>query len=104
MTRAAASAAVRAGGTIAHIGLMHDTGGLDVRRLTLAEITFVGCYTYTPLDLRAAVQALASGDLGALDWVEERRLADGPTAFADLHAGRVAAAKVVLTPRLPEPP
>ncbi len=98
MTRAAACAAVKAGGTIVHIGLMHDTGGLDVRRLTLAEITFVGCYTYTQLDLVAAVQALAAGALGDLGWIEERALADGPGAFADLHAGTVAAAKVVLRP------
>jgi 2-desacetyl-2-hydroxyethyl bacteriochlorophyllide A dehydrogenase len=98
MTRAAACAAVRAGGTIVHIGLMHDTGGLDVRRLTLAEITLAGCYTYTHLDLAAALQALASGALGDLGWVEQRDLADGPTAFADLAAGAVAAAKVVLRP------
>lgn len=98
MTRAAASAAVRAGGTIVHIGLMHDRGGLDVRRLTLAEITFVGCYTYTHLDLQAALQALASGALGDLGWVEQRALVDGAQAFADLAAGTVAAAKVVLRP------
>ncbi len=98
VTRQAASAAVRAGGSIVHIGLMDATGGLDVRRLTLSEISFVGCYTYTVLDLQTAVQTLASGALGALDWVEQRSLAEGPQAFADLAAGSVAAAKVILRP------
>jgi alcohol dehydrogenase len=30
--------------------------------------------------------------------VEERSLADGPAAFADLDQGRTAAAKIVLRP------
>jgi L-iditol 2-dehydrogenase len=36
--------------------------------------------------------------LGALDWAEERPLAQGAEAFADLLAGKVAAAKIVLLP------
>ena len=97
-TRRAASAACRSGGVIVHIGLGEDTGGLDVRRLTLAEISFLGCYTYTPLDLRAAVEALGRGALGDLTWIEERPLAAGQSAFLDLDAGRTAAAKVILRP------
>jgi alcohol dehydrogenase len=35
---------------------------------------------------------------GDLAWVEERPLAEGGQAFADLDAGRSAAAKIVLRP------
>ena len=97
-TRRAAMAAVRPGGVILGIGLQESGGELDARKLTLAEITLVGCYTYTPADVRAALLALASGALGALDWVETRPLADGAEMFHALNNGRVAAAKVVLLP------
>ena len=97
-TRALALRAVRPGGTIVHIGLMDSAGESDFRKLTLQEITLVGTYTYTPVDLRAAAAALAAGALGALDWVERRPLGDGAAAFSDLDAGRTAAAKIVLLP------
>lgn len=96
-TRAAASATVAPGGVIIHIGLMDNDGGLDVRKLTLQEVTFVGTYTYTMVDFRATIQALYSGTLGALDWIECRNLADGAQAFRDLCDGKVAAAKIILT-------
>jgi threonine dehydrogenase-like Zn-dependent dehydrogenase len=70
-----------------------------MRKLTLAEITLIGTYTYTTADLRATVAALAAGAFGDLAWVEERRLGDGAAAFADLDAGRSAAAKILLRPR-----
>ena len=95
-TRPAAVTAAKPGGVIAHIGLMDSAGGLDVRKLTLSEITFFGTYTYTTVDLRATVKALSSGALGSLEWVEQRPLADGAAAFSDLDHGRSAAAKVVL--------
>jgi L-iditol 2-dehydrogenase len=97
-TRAAACQLIRPGGTIVHIGLLPGTGGLDVRRLTLQEITFIGSYCYTMVDFREAVRAIASGRLGALDWYEERPLREGGRAFADLDAGKVSAAKIVLRP------
>lgn len=97
-TRAAAMAAVRPGGIIVGIGLLDDEGGLDMRKLTLAEVSVLGSYTYTRADLRAAVAALHSGALGDLGWVETRALADGAGAFADLDQGSAAAAKIVLTP------
>ena len=81
-----------------HIGLQDNDGGVDVRRLTLQEITFIGTYTYTMVDMRATVRKLASGAFGDLSWVERRRLDDGAAAFADLLAGRSAAPKIVLRP------
>ncbi|GMG85151.1 2,3-butanediol dehydrogenase [Paralimibaculum aggregatum] len=97
-TRAAASAAVRPGGAIMHIGLGSGEGGLDIRRMTLQEITFIGTYTYTAADFRETAAAIFAGRLGALDWPEIRPLAEGARAFADIKAGRVAAPKIILQP------
>lgn len=97
-TRAAASAAVRPGGVIMHIGLGSATGGLDIRRLTLQEITFTGTYTYTAADFRDTAAAIFEGRLGALDWPEIRPLAEGAAAFADIRDGRAAAPKIILKP------
>jgi L-iditol 2-dehydrogenase len=97
-TRATASALARPGGVIVHIGLGEATGGLDVRRMTLQEITFIGTYTYTARDFVETAQAIFDGRLGALDWIETRALADGQTAFTDIRAGRVSAPKIMLLP------
>ena len=97
-TRAAASKLVKAGGIISHVGLQDNEPGLDTRRLTLSEITFIGNYTYSPLDMQAAMQAIHSGALGTLDWVETRPLAEGAAAFRAIHEGKTAAPKIVLLP------
>ncbi|WP_299610872.1 alcohol dehydrogenase catalytic domain-containing protein [uncultured Tateyamaria sp.] len=97
-TRAMASALCSPGGVIVHIGLGEDTAGLDVRRMTLQEITFIGTYTYTPQDFRDTCAAIFDGSLGALNWIERRGLDEGPQAFRDLRAGTVAAPKIVLDP------
>jgi threonine dehydrogenase-like Zn-dependent dehydrogenase len=70
-----------------------------MRKLTLAEITLAGVYTYSTADLRAAAAALHEGAFGDLAWVEERPLAEGARAFSDLDQGRTAAAKILLRPR-----
>jgi alcohol dehydrogenase len=97
-TRTQALAAVMPGGVVMHVGLQDWASEIDMRKLTLAEITLLGTYTYTTADLRATVAALAQGAFGDLSWVEERALADGQQAFLDLDAGRCAAAKVLLRP------
>ena len=97
-TRAAASKLIKPGGVIVHVGLLPGSEGLDVRKITLQEILVAGTYCYTPLEFRETLDAIASGQLGALDWVEERPLTDGPQAFRDLDAGATAAAKIVLRP------
>jgi len=98
VTRDAAVKAVKPGGVVMHIGLMDNEPGLDIRKITLAEITFIGTYTYSTLDLQATVAKLASGALGDLSWVETRHLDDGAAAFDDLLNGRSAAPKIVLLP------
>lgn len=97
-TRATASALAEPGGVIAHVGLGEDTGGLDVRRMTLQEITFIGTYTYTADDFRQTAQAIFEDRLGPLNWFETRPLDDGARAFKDLRTSVVAAPKIVLDP------
>jgi alcohol dehydrogenase len=97
-TRPQALHAIKPGGVVMHIGLQDWASEIDMRKLTLAEITLLGTYTYTTADLRATVAALAAGDFGDLSWVEERPLAVGQQAFVDLDQGSSASAKIVLRP------
>jgi len=98
ITRSLASRVVAPGGIFAHIGLMDSHEGLDIRKVTLQEVSLIGIYTYTREDFRASVGALAGGMFGDLDWVETRPLSDGARAFADLDKGMISAAKLVLVP------
>ena len=97
-TRELASGLTLPGGVIAHVGLGDGAGGLDIRRMTLQEITFIGTYTYTSQDFRDTAAAIFDGRLGPLDWVEQRGLSEGFAAFKDIRAGRVAAPKIILSP------
>lgn len=97
-TRQAALTAVKPGGVVLHVGLQDWASEIDMRKLTLAEVSLIGAYTYTTADLRAAARALHEGAFGDLAWVEERPLAEGDRAFEDLHHGRAAAAKILLRP------
>ncbi len=97
-TRATACATTRPGGVILHVGLGGGTRGLDIRRMTLQEITFIGTYTYTAQDFRDACVAMFDGRLGPLDWTETRPLRDGANAFRDIREGRVATPKIILKP------
>lgn len=97
-TRAMASSLVRPGGVIVHIGLGEAEGGLDIRRMTLQEITFIGTYTYSAEGFHQTAKAMFDGLLGALDWTEILPLSDGLAAFESLRAGRVDVPKILLAP------
>jgi alcohol dehydrogenase len=97
-TRTAALTAVKPGGVVMHIGLQDWASEIDMRKLTLAEITLMGTYTYTTADLRATVKLLRQGAVGDLSWVHTMPLAQGAQAFADLDSGTLASSKVVLLP------
>lgn len=97
-TRALSSARAKPGGVIAHIGLGSATGGLDIRRMTLQEITFIGTYTYTAEDFRQTAKAIFDGSLGALDWITTQPLATGADAFAAIRSGSATAPKTILIP------
>jgi len=90
--------AVAPGGVVMHIGLQDWSSEIDMRKLTLAEITLLGTYTYTMEDLRRTVQQLDRGDFGSLDWIDVRPLKEGAKAFEDLDQGKTASPKVLLCP------
>ena len=97
-TRELASEKVSPGGVITHIGLGEDSGGIDVRRITLQEVSFIGTYTYTAKDFTDTAQAIFDGRLGPLDWIERRPLSEGSRAFSEIREGKVASPKIVLSP------
>lgn len=99
-SRAQASAHATPGGVIVHIGLGSSSGGLDVRRLTLQEIAFIGTYTYTAQDFRDTAQAMFDGRLGALHWTQDWPLENGQAAFQAIRSGEVAAPKIILKPNI----
>ncbi len=97
-TRESAIEAVVPGGVVMHIGLGSSKGGVNVRTLTLSEITFIGTYTYTALDIKVAARKLYASHIDPLDWIDQRPLADGAGAFQELIKGSVAAPKIILHP------
>ena len=97
-TRELASEKVSPGGVITHIGLGEDLGGIDVRRITLQEVSFIGTYTYTVQDFKDTAKAIFDGRLGSLDWIERRPLSEGNRAFSDIREGKVPSPKIVLGP------
>lgn len=98
VTRNSCLHALRPNGVFMHIGLQEWASEIDMRKITLAELIVLGCYTYSYHELQQAVHALKSGLFGNLEWVEERPLSEGPNAFADIAGGRTSAAKIVLRP------
>ena len=94
-TRRTASAMVRPGGVIVHIGLQDNLDGLDARRITLQEITFKGTYCYRNDDFAEALRLLHDGAVSGSGWVDVRPLTDGPIAFQDIHNG-TAPPKIIL--------
>ena len=94
-TRRTASAMVRPGGVIVHIGLQDNLDGLDARRITLQEITFKGTYCYRNDDFAEALRLLHDGAVSGSGWVDVRPLADGSKAFQDIHNG-TAPPKIIL--------
>ncbi len=95
LTRAAASAMVRAGGVISHIGLQDNESGLDTRRITLQQIHFTGSYCYSRSDFADAVQLLEKGLITGKGWAEVRGLEAGVQSFMDIHEGK-APPKIIL--------
>ncbi|BDU36979.1 alcohol dehydrogenase catalytic domain-containing protein [Vibrio nigripulchritudo] len=95
-TRKAGMNVIKQGGVFLHVGLQDSSGEFDVRKMTLQEITVLGSFSYTQLDMISAIEILHRGALGDLSWIEERPLSQGSQAFSDLDNNRTAAAKIIL--------
>lgn len=96
-TRAQAVQAVVPGGRVVFIGLHDEESPLATNYLIRQEITITGCFSYSHQDFAQALNLLKAGIIQpAADWLEERPLAAGPAAFAELVNGTARATKIVL--------
>lgn len=98
ITRKSAISGISAGGVVVHIGLGDFDSGFEPRKITLAQITVVGSYTYTHDEFVEVVDSMSKGRLGKLDWYKNYALSDGPLAFRQLLEGRADAIKIILNP------
>ena len=97
-TREMSSKYISPGGLIVHIGLGEPKKGLDIRRMTLQEITFVGTYTYTSSDFKETADKIFNNEFGSLDWVDIRPLKDGQACFEEILEGKTLFPKIILKP------
>ena len=96
-TRAQAVAAVIPGGRVVFIGLHDEESPLAANYLIRQEVTITGCFGYIERDFAQALTLLKAGALQPqTDWLEERELAAGAAAFAELVKGTARATKIVL--------
>lgn len=96
-TRAQAVQAVVPGGRVVFIGLHDEESLLATNYLIRQEIAITGCFGYSHQDFAHALTLLQAGIIQPeADWLEERPLAEGPAAFAELVKGTASATKIVL--------
>ena len=95
-TQQLASQWVGPGGIIVNIGLAGGQVGLDIRRMTLQDISFIGSYTYTESDFEQTVSAINNNQLGKLDWFQAYGLDQGSQLFEKINAGQMPYPKVIL--------
>jgi L-iditol 2-dehydrogenase len=90
--------AVVPGGRVVLIGLHDEESVLPANYIIRQEIIVTGTFAYTDDDFAQAVDLLMRGVVQpSADWLEERPLSDGPSAFAELVDGKAKVAKIVLT-------
>lgn len=98
-TRTQALQAVRPGGRVVCIGLHEEESPLAINFLVRQELTVIGSFGYRQSDFAHALTLLSQRILHPQpDWLEERPLASGPAAFAELVSGTARATKIVLRP------
>lgn len=99
VTRALALQMVRPGGTVVYIGLHDESSPLAANYLVRQEINIQGSFAYTPGDFAQAVSLLATGVVKPTQqWIEERALSGGISAFAGLVDGSIVTPKIILRP------
>jgi threonine dehydrogenase-like Zn-dependent dehydrogenase len=99
-TREAAVQMVNPGGTIMNIGLGVDQTQLPINVCIRNEISLLHSFSYHAQDFYDALELLKSGKINEHDWSEIRPLGAGNQAFLDLVQGRVAKAKIFLSPQM----
>ena len=92
-TRAAAVQLVRPGGQVVLVGLHTDVHELSWFPVIRREVVLRGANCYDRSDFAQAVAWLEAGEIRPPETVRQVSLADGPAVFAELAAGRAAAAK-----------
>ncbi|MFL5778774.1 MAG: alcohol dehydrogenase catalytic domain-containing protein [Chloroflexota bacterium] len=91
-------AMVRPGGDVTWIGNAAPTVEIGMQDVVTREVTLRGSYAYDR-EFDLAVAALAAGRIDVRPLIERiAPLESGPAVFADLAAGRLDAAKVILVP------
>jgi len=99
--RTQAIRAVVPGGRVVLIGLHDEESVMPANYMIRQEITVIGSFAYTEADFATALDLLVRGVVQpSPDWLEERPLSAGPSAFAELVDGKTRAAKIVLTPAI----
>lgn len=97
-SRINASSYIRPGGVVLHIGLAGGDSGLDFKYVTLQEILFAGCYTYTHKEFLKTLDSMVAGELGDLDLLLEMRdIKEGAKSFEDIVEGRSHKPKIMLS-------
>ncbi len=97
ITRQAALASVRTGGTVALLGLGEETTPLNAVDIVNREITIRGSYAYTYDDFVRAVELLGTGIVRG-EWARPYPLEAGPEVFRRLTTDPGDLIKAVLTP------
>jgi threonine dehydrogenase-like Zn-dependent dehydrogenase len=96
--RTQAIGAVIPGGRVVFIGLHDEESVLPANYIIRQEIAVTGSFAYTDNDFAEAMDLLSRGVVQpSADWLEERPLSDGPSAFAELVDSKAKVAKIVLT-------
>ena len=96
--RTQAIRAVVPGGQVVFIGLHDEESLMPANYMIRQEITVTGSFAYTDEDFARAMDLLVRGVVQpGVDWLQERPLSDGPSAFAELVDGKARATKIVLT-------
>ncbi len=98
ITRKNAIDSISPGGVLVHIGLGDAEYGFEPRKMTLAQITVVGSYTYTHDEFIEVVDIMSRGGFGKLDWHKNYALSEGPMVFKQLLDGQADAIKIILNP------
>ena len=93
VTRAASTAALRAGGTAVWLGLADSDARFDGNDLVRAEKRVLGSFAYTDAEFARALQIAGELDLG---WATDVPFEAAEPMFMDLAGGRTDVVKAVL--------